>query len=849
MRRLFGWIRVGLIDLRGDLRRFGVLIACLALGTGVIAAVGTVGAGLKLAVERDATTLMGGDLEASRPDRGATPEELVFLQTLGTVAHVVDTNVRGQAEGNSAFIDLLVTGDNYPNRGDVKSPQLKLGDKPSVLLDQRDGVFGAIVDEVLFDRLGINLGKLLRIGNTEFEVRGTLTSLPDGAVRGFKLGLTTLISATAFETMTDLRPPLPGLLTQYRYKILLDDMSYEEAALAITEQFGDEGWKTRSPRDAAGNLVRFYDLFLRFLLIVGLSSLLVGGVGVSNGVAAYIGERQRSIATLRSLGATGARILVHFLTQIGVLTAIGVGLGVLFGAVASLLILPLVGAALNVNLPAMVEPMPLYTAAGFGVLSGFAFSYLPLMQAQKVSPAMLFRSSGSVMPKLNWRELMRVSVLVPVLGAAGGIYWLALITTNDVVLVNYYALGVLLSFALLRTSGWLLQSALRHMPSVSMASIRHALRNIYHPGSSAPVVIVSIGLGLAMLLVIALLNSNLHSQLVGAVSRDAPTFVATDLFFDEVETLEKIASDDPNLTKFESSPMLRGAVIGINGVDTKTLKDLPEEANFMLAGEIPITWRREMPSGTTAIEGEWWPSDYAGPPLVSLRSTVKSQLGLEVGDTIQIRLFGEVIDATIANFREYEWQSGLNFMVTFSPGLIEGYPSTFLSTIKAASGHEKDIERVLARIFPDVSFIPIGDALNQVANVLGQLGSAVNIVGALAVINGLLVLAGTMAAGRKQRESDAIIQKVLGATRFDVLWIFVLEYGMLGAFSAIIASIVGIGSAWVITQIVLEIDYSTDAMLIGLVIAGAVLLTVATGAITTWRALSSRPASVLRNPQ
>jgi putative ABC transport system permease protein len=377
--------------------------------------------------------------------------------------------------------------------------------------------------------------------------------------------------------------------------------------------------------------------------------------------------------------------------------------------------------------------------------------------------------------------------------------------------------------------------------------LRHAIRNIYRPGSNAPVVIVSIGLGLSMLLVIALLNNNLNAQLLGAVSRDAPTFVATDLFPDEVETLEQLASETPGLTQFQWAPMLRAAVTGIKGVDPRTIDNLEEEATFLVTGEIPVTWLRDLPAGTTVVDGAWWPADYAGDPLISLRSSMKDQFGLKVGDTVQFTMFGDVFDATIANFRDYQWQNGINFMVTFSPGYIEGYPSTFLGTIKAAPGEEKNIERLLARTFPDIAFIPIGDALNQLAEILGQLGTAVNIVGGLAVINGLLVLAGTMAAGRKQREADAVIQKVLGATRSDVLWIFILEYGLLGAFAAIIASLVGIGSAWAITLSALEIDFSADPTLIGFVVAGAIVLTVAAGAATTWKALSSRPAQVLRN--
>ncbi len=847
MRVLLGWMRVGLIDLRGDLRRFGILIACLALGTGVIAAVGSVGAGFVFAVERDATTMMGGDLEAARPDRKASDEEFEFLQSFGELARVIDTTARGVTENNTAFLDLLAVGENYPLRGNVVSDQLISGEKPASLLAFKNGAYGTIVDAVLLDRLQVEIGDRFKISNSEFEIRGTLTSVPDSAVRGFQLGLTTMISAEAFDNLQDLRPPLPGLLTHYRYKIILAEGSYEEASAAIKTRFDDEEWSVKSPRDAAGDLVHFYDLFSRFLMIVGLASLLVGGVGVYNGVSAYIGERQRSIATLRSLGATSGRIMVHFLTQIAVLSAIGIGIGVLFGALTSQLILPYVGNAINVSLQALVDPGSLLTAASFGVLAAFAFSYLPLISAQKISPAMLFRSAGTVLPTLQISSLKQSLILLPIIIAGAGIFWLAVVTTSNILLVLAFTVGVFISFLLLRFSGWLLQKALKVFAATPSTALRNALRNIYHPGSSAPVVIVSIGMGLAMLLVIALLNNNLYNQLLGAVTQEAPTFVALDIFPDEVEDLNNLALSEEIMVRFETNPMLLGLVSSVDGVDVKDIGDVPEEAAFLLSGEIPLTWQRDMPRGTTAIEGEWWPSDYSGPALISLRSSIKSQLGVEVGDIIEFTVFGETVAATIANFREYQWQNGINFMVTFSPGQIQNYPFNSLGAIKAQEGREKDLERILARTFPDISFISVGDALNQVASILGQLGSAVNIVGGLAVINGLLVLAGTMAAGRKQREADAVIQKVLGATRGNVLVVFVIEYGLLGAFAALIASVVGIVSAWAITVTILEIDFAVDGWLILGVVVGAVLLTIATGAATTWSALSSRPAQVLRN--
>lgn len=846
MTRFLRWVRVGLLDLYGDVRRFGILIACLALGTAAIAAVGSVGASLNASVVREASTLLGGDLEVVRPDRDATPEELAFLDTLGTVTIVVDANARVSAGEESAFADVIAVAGNYPLIGAVTSPQLATGDKPATLLDERDGVFGALVDELIFERLGIELGGTFEMGGRIFAARGILGSLPDGAARGFHLGIPTLISIDALAALDGIRQPLPGMLTQHRYKLVLEGIDEATAAATIAAQFNDPVWLVRSPRDAAGGLVRYYDLFARYLLILGLASLLVGGVGVSIAVTTYIGERQRSIATMRSMGATGARILTHFLTQIAVLSTVGVVLGVAAGAIASMIALPMIGRALGVSLHALVDPVSLLTAAGFGYLASFAFSWLALVSARKVSPVLLFRSLGMDLPRLRVADYLAPSVLLPMAAALGGIFALAYWTTGDLRLVGGFAAGIVLAFIALRAAGTLLQILLRHLPESPITSLRHAMRNIHLPGSTAPVVVLSLGLGLAMVVVIAVLNSNLSNQLLGAVSRDAPTFVATDVFPDEVAALQEMAAADPDFASVQSSPSVRARVVSVAGTDPKTLTDVGPEAGFLLGVDIPVTWRASEPDDGQVVAGTWWPADYDGPPLVSLHDTMMAELGLEVGDEIAFDIFADRITATVANFRDYQWQNGMNFMVIFSPGEIQDYPATELASLKAAAGAEKRLERALVRAFPEIAFIPIGDALNQAVKVLTELATGINIVGGLAVLNGLLVLAGTMAAGRKQREADAVIQKVLGATRRHVLWEFVLEYGLLGVVAAVLASVLGIAAAWAITESALDVGFAIDPMLIGLVIAGAVLLTLAVGTVTTWQSLSVSPGKYLR---
>ena len=855
MSRLGNWTRVAILDLRGDLRRFGILLACLALGVGTIAGVSSVGNALQRAVVQNADVLLGGDLRVTRGDRRANQDELSYMQTLGQVSETISSTANGRAmddSGNTVFLDFYAVDDSYPLLGKVSSPQLQPGQKPSTLLAEKDGVYGAIVDPTILDRLGIDLGGQFSVNGTVFQVRGLLNSIPDGALRPFHFGLTALVSIAGEEANPNKRAPLPGLLTSYNYKIKLNQGDYRTAQPVVAAHFaGDPEWKVQSPYDAAGDLTRFYDLFINFLLIVGLSSLLVGGIGISNSVSAYIQERQRAIATLRSLGATGPRILVHFFTQVGLLSLVGIVIGLVIGAALTAAALPILGNILGIELPPSVEWGSLATALGFGILAAFAFSYLPLVRAQKLKPAMLFRTIGTSVQNLRTRDYLDPLLILPMAVAVVAMFGLAWWTTGNVYLVLYYALGVLGAFILLRIAGLLLQIILRALPPAPSRMFRSAFRSIYRPGSPAPVVIMSLGLGLAMLLVIIVLSTNIREQLMGQVQKDAPDLVATDLFDDDVSSLQQFLDAGGITAKFQHSPMIRAAVTKVNGVPSEQIRDNPGlggEAAYMIGPqEILMTWSADLPPNSHVTAGAWWPKDYSGPPEVSLRDSDAKDLGVKVGDTIELTLFGESFDAKVANLRDFQFQNGLNFLITASPGTFDAYPGTNLATIKATEGHEKDLERALARQYPDITFLPVGELLTQAAGILEKLSTAVNIVGALAVVNGLLVLAGTMAAGRKQREADAVVNKVLGSTRGHVVQVFALEYAMLGAFAALLASAVGIAGAYGISKVVhMDVGFGVDPILVIGVLIGSIALTILTGGATTWSALSTKPAQYLR---
>ena len=847
MRRLLAAARIGLLDMRNDLRRFTLLIICLAVGTALIAGVSSVGASIRQAVEQDAALLMGGDVELSRTDRAATADELALMQGYGQITTVIDTNVRAENGDADAFVDLITVGEGYPLLGAVGTDAPGADQPVYDLLGLEDDAYGALVAPLMLEQLGISVGDRFTLGGTDFDVRGALLSIPDSAVRGFRLGLPVLITIDGLATLSDMTSPLPGLGTYYRYKVLLADRSDPEAGRSALEaDLGAAGFTVRSAREGLGPMVRYYDLFMRFLVIVGLASLLIGGVSVWTSISAYITERSNTIAVMRAMGATRSRVFVHFFSQVAALAVVGVGIGVLIGGAIALIALPAVGAAVGVSLAATIHVQPLLVAAGVGLTTAFAFSYLPLQQAQSIKPVHLFRSRGLAAPPMDWRALLGSLQIVPLLVAAGLFFWLAVLMTSDPALVAAFAVVSALAVVLFRVAIWLAGVMVARLPEPKNRLLRYALRGIGGPGSNAPAVVVSVGMALAMLVVVLVLQVNLRNEYLGASVFDAPTLVASDLFDDEVASLEQMQAEDSDIVLFTSTPMLRGAFAALNDTAVENLRPSGPEALFLVSGEIPLTYRQVLPQSSKIVAGDWWPDDYQGPPLVSLHQSLQSGLGIALGDTLTFDIFGDQVTATVANFRDYSWQGGIDFIATFSPGVLEDYPATLLGAITAAKGREEALELQLAEDFPDIGFIAIGATLELITAALGQLSLAASLVGGLAVGNGLLVLIGSLATGRRQRQMDAVINKVLGARRFEVLGEALLHYSLLAAFAAIFAAPLGIALAWILTMVLLDVDFAINAGTVAAVVLGAVVITGVLGAGTIFRVLSLRPARLLR---
>jgi putative ABC transport system permease protein len=840
-----GLLRLAFRDLRGDLSRFGIFLACLALGVGTIALVGSVSAALQAALTQNARLLLGGDMVASLSYRAATEPELAYLKTLGPLSTQVSVMGRATANDETAFLSLRAVDNAYPLVGtaDIEAePGAKLAD----LLAPKDGISGIVTDSLLLDRLQLKLGDQVAIGKENFAIRGVIHALPDSLSNSMQFGIPVLLSIDALPATGILGP---GVLARFQYKLLLGTTPFDTAAAGLRTAFPDAGWQIDAPSDATTDLARFFTLFGRFLVIVGLSSLVVGGVGVSSAISAYVTERQRAIATFKALGATGARLLTHYAIQLTVLSVIGITLGLILGAVLTLVALPIIGGLVGLPLSAVIDLPALLVAAGFGGLTAFAFGLVPLWRVLKLRPAMLFRSAGAAVEGgIGWRDLLSPGLVLPLLASAVLFYELAVLTTKRAEIVAWYMAGAVGGFLVLRLAAYLLQLVIRILPPLPGALLRNAMKAIARPGAPAPIVVLSLGLGLALLLLIALVDGNLRHQLDREALPNAPSFAFMDLFDDEVTSLQDWSKQKPNVEDFKALPMLRGT---LSTVDGTKLADLGASANSDVAAlmdqEVPLTFSATLPDYSTISEGTYWPADYKGPPEVSVASRLQRALGLTLGQKLDFLIAGETVSAVITSFRDITWRDGsVNFSFVFSPGTFDDFSVSSIGLLKVTNGTERATQKELVDTFPDLVFLPTSEAVATFASVLGNITTAVEVIGGLAVASGALVLAGAMLAGRRQREADAVVMKVMGATRGGIVSSYIVEYATLGLLSALFATGLALVGTWAFVTHVLEIDLFINFGLVLGVTSATVLLTVAVGVTATWSALSVRPARFLR---
>ena len=848
----FGWplaLRLARRELRGGLKGFRIFLACLTLGVCAIAGVGSVSESMLTGLQRDGRVLLGGDMDLRLTHVAASAEQRAFLDSRAEVSRVAEMRAmaRGQAAASDdggarrVLVELRAVDRLYPLFGAAEISPMEggTGDLEDALA-KRDGHWGAVIDRRLLRRLEVAPGDLVRVGDIDYRITAVLEREPDRTSRAFTLGPTFMVAHDSLEETGLIQP---GSLVQHHYRLRLDEgVSPAAMRAALAETFPEAGWRIRDTTEAAPGIGRFINRLTLFLTLVGLTALLVGGVGVGNAVRSYLDGKTATIATLKCLGAPGRLIFQVYMAQILALAAVGIAVGLVLGAASTYIAAGVIGDALGWRAELGVYPVPLATAAAFGLLTAITFSLWPLGHARAVPAASLFRDLVTPASASVTR-----GTLAGLLVSGGLLAALAVFTAADRALAVYFVIGAIGALLLFRLAALAIMSLARRLPRPRRPGLRLALTNLYRPGAPTGSVVMSLGLGLTVLVAIALIEGNLSRQVSQALPEEAPGFYFIDIQPDQVAAFDSLVESFPGVTEVEQMPMLRGRIAAVNGVPPAEL-EIPADVKWVFRGDRGLTWMRAPRAIDRITAGDWWPPDYDGTPLVSLHDEVGRALGIGPGDSLTINILGRNVEVTIANLREIDWASlSMNFVMIFSPGLLERAPQSHIATVKAERETEDALEIAVTDRFINVSSIRVKEALEQVGALIGQIAVAVRAIAAVALVAGVLVLAGAVAAGHHRRVYDSVVLKVLGATRRTVGQAFLLEYGLLGLVTAAIAAAIGTLAAFLVLTEIMRADF---VFLPGAVITTALLataITVGFGFAGTWRALGQKAAPLLRN--
>lgn len=826
--------RIARRDLHARFRGLRLLLVCIFLGTAALAAIGTLSAAIERELATKGQELLGGDLEVEVWQRDLNDEEKVALAEYGAVSGGTRLQAMATTDDAAAPVELKAVDGAWPLYGALT---LNNGEEVAAPTGNQ-----AWLAQGAIDRLNISVGDSFRIGTVELVVAGIIGNEPDRLSEGFQLGPTILVAQDV-----PLRAGLlaPGSMYQSKYRVAFyDQRDPESVQEALAELFPNAGFDFRTRDRASPGADRFVQQMSDFLTLVGLAALVIAGIGIGGGVTSYLEARRSSIATLKVLGATSSDIARIYALQIAAAALVGSFAGIATG----ILVTPLLGAALDGLLPVetgfIFDPAAMLHAAAYGVLVAFTFAAAPLLRARTFPAMALMRARIAPLARdrraIGWTMAGVVAICA-----------LALLTTAQPQLSAGFLGGAAVALGLLAAIGLGIRAIARRAPRSGNPLLRNALANLHRPGAPTGALVTALGFGLASFVLLAAVQSAIDGNIQRSVPQQAPDYFVLDVPRDRAEQFVALVRERSTEADIRTVPALRGAVLAFGPQDAMIrvdeLEEIPEGA-WALRGERGLTYSDRVPDGNVVVEGEWWPADHAGEPLVSLDEEFADAAGIAIGDYITIGLLGVERSARVANFRRIDWETmGFNYVLVFSRNALEDAPHNLAATIELPDNETSGpLLRELVREFPSSSVIEIGQVLTEARTILEQVGLATLAAASVTVLAGLAVLLGAIAAARAARTYDTVVLRVLGASRRQIMLMQLAEYGLLALLLAAVALALGSALAWVIVTQLFEFDWLPDwGVVLGVLAAGLVLVLgfALAGSLPLLRA---KPAQALR---
>jgi putative ABC transport system permease protein len=822
-------LRLALRDLRGGLSGLGLLWLCLAVAIAGLASVTSLASSIDKAIADNGRAMLGGDLMLTVASRQAGADELAAIQRIGRWSKTNSTrSMLVTPDGRSQLTSLTGIDSNWRLAGAVDwGPGGK-----------RPAGHEAAVGREIAERLGLQLGQQVRLGRATYRISSIIQKIPGDS--GFAISPPTIVDEEGLRASNLIQP---GSISSTSYRLLLPTGADAEAVgKAFQQQFPEGGWQATSRDEAGSGTRRFIDRLGQMLLLVALSALAIGGLGMSSATAAFAASRRPSIAIIKLVGATRRTVDTMLLAEIGVIALTAILAGLAIGAAAPAIVGIFTAGLLPISPDTSVQWLALGEAALFGVLLSFAASWRMVANAGETRPARLLRGDVGGGEPMRWRTFL-FPVLALALAAA-----VAIGSASDREFAAIGLSGIAVLCGLFALIGVAIRRIARGAKHLGGPITRLGIAALDRPGAGTGRLAVSLGLGLTLLVTLAGTASSILAEIDTTVPKKAPALFLVDIPRAEEQNFRQIANRDSPGAELRLVPSLRGPVTAVNGVRVADMKDIPEGA-WILRGDRGLTFARDLPPANRIVSGKWWPKNYRGPPLVSVDVDAATALNLKVGDTLTVSILGRPIEARIASLREIDWRSlGFNFAIIFAPGALESAPYTLMATVASAEGQSTlPFEQRLTRELPMVSAIRVSDVVAEVKTLLRSIDGAVRIATAFAILMGMIVLAGSVVATRRQRARDIILLRLVGATRVQVSQSQLIEFALLSAAVAVAAFGAGALAAWLIVVQLFEFPFSPDWANLALIPLGAILLAVFAAFLAAIPALNARPAEGLRS--
>jgi putative ABC transport system permease protein len=831
-------IKYALKDLSRNYKKLTSIIVTLFISLFILSAIFTIEDSLKKELNDNAKALLGGDLEIDYNRNEGSLKLVNQVKEFATVSQMIEFSTMvstiGRDKNKSLFTRIKTVDTKYPLYGSVDYEPAgafdRMHNEPNTLL----------INESLSKNLNLKINEKIKVQNQLFTIIGIVKSVPD--VSGFVAFGDWALAGD--QTLEILKLNGIGSFLNYEYKIKFnetDDAGKIEKKIENIFK-DDQKVKLRYPENSASGLKRIINNFSQFLSLVSISAMLIAGIGIANTLLSFINQNNMSIAVRKAVGFYSGNIKTLYYLQLFILLLVITT----FAYGSSFLIVPFVDQYLSDGLGLNVSPV--FSIINFikiflvGLLVLIIFSIPTISSIDQVKASNLFRNVFQNLEfyyskKSTALSLILLSILVLLFsfGSERPIYSLGYFVAFFVCLIVFFLLSKIIIYFL------------KKFKSTSNISLKVSIKNITQTKSITPITIMSLGLGVTLLLTLALVGTNFQREIAKSIPDIAPDYFFVGIQKGEKEIFEKnILNMDAN-AKIEVVPMVSSGIIKINGINPNTYIKPDNDSYWVIGSDRRSSWVDEVPEDNPLTEGKWWDITKPNKLQISLDAEVAKNLNIKLGDVFTLNIYGREIDGEIVNFRAVDYRDlSINFAMLFNPQFANNIPHEYLATAKFET-IEKFDETSMLDVLPSLSMIKIADYLNKVTDVLNKVFIAVTLISAVTIIIGLIVISSAIMVQGKVKEYQNLVFKILGFSKKEVILSSLIEFLIIFNSVILIATFFAVTASKFIMENIFELVWAFDFKVLFNLGLSIGLVTLALIMITNLKYLNPKVYPMIRN--